>query len=146
MEDFTLDKNKNKIEFTMNAHVSNILIKCVCLVTKNKLAISQWKIIISSLEISSNLKYSVYKDKEGRFNDERELTSVINFPFLPNQNQPIFETNQYICNEQLKIGINQETSFYKVLTIMAKEINLINEDYKLVFTVKKHKIIKYENI
>jgi hypothetical protein len=121
IDTFTLDREKPKIEFTLNSKDSFLLIENIHLITQ-KNENGYWKNIVSSIEINVVLKYIVYVDLEGRFIDDR--TKEFSIPLMPelNQIQPIININRRITNETISIGWNPDKKFYTALIIELNEI------------------------
>jgi hypothetical protein len=139
IDTFTLDREKPKIEFTLNSKDSFLLIENIHLITQ-KNENGYWKNIVSSIEINVVLKYIVYVDLEGRFIDDR--TKEFSIPLMPelHQIQPIININRRITNETLSIGWNPDKKFYTALIIELNEIIKIDAEYSLQFKVEKFNI------
>jgi hypothetical protein len=132
---FTLNKYKPKIEFKLNSKESYLLIKSVCVTSKNDFD-NQWVNFISKVTLIAELKYIVYVDLQGRFIDDRTKEFPINlFPDL-HQVQPLIYLNKLIKNETLKIGWNPEVKFYQTLKLELQEIDELDDDYSLTFDVE----------
>jgi hypothetical protein len=140
MARFTLDRKNNQIELIMSSGESHLLIRRITLIIDDPFK-NHWATIIASIQLSSELKYMVNSDLEGRFLDERTLQSSIDLSINPNQIQPVFEVNHLIHNENFTLGNNPETKFYTRLTLDLKEISQIAAQYKLMLEVQKHKIL-----
>jgi len=84
MESFIFDRKKHQIEFE-----SYLIIKKTTLLKADN-SKNSWTSILSSIELSSELKHKVCSDYEGRFIEDRTLQSPIVISVAPHQIQPVF--------------------------------------------------------
>lgn len=140
MESFTLDSNNKVKEFEFNSKDSYLMIKSVSLLLEENNYIN-WTQLLPIIQLKAKLKYIVYKDNNDRFSDERRKQFPINLILDINQTEPIFNINQQIKNDILKIGWNDNERHYSAIKIELTESHEIKEDYSLQFTVEKYKIV-----
>jgi hypothetical protein len=140
MESFTLDRNNKIKEFEFNSKDSYLLIKSVSLFLEENNNIS-WIKLLPIIQLKAELKYIVYKDNNERFSDERMIQFPIYLLLDINQTHPIFNINQKIQNDILKIGLNTDDKDYSTLKIELTESHQIMQNYSLQFTVEKYKML-----
>ena len=140
MESFTLDRNNKIKEFEFNSKDSYLLIKSVSLFLEENNNIS-WIKLLPIIQLKAELKYIVYKDNNERFSDERMIQFPIHLLLDINQTHPIFNINQKIQNDILKIGLNTDDKDYSTLKIELTESHQIMQNYSLQFTVEKYKML-----
>ena len=139
MESFTLDRNNKIKEFEFNSKDSYLLIKSVSLFLEENNNIS-WIKLLPIIQLKAELKYIVYKDNNERFSDERMIQFPIYLLLDINQTHPIFNINQKIQNDILKIGLNTDDKDYSTLKIELTESHQIMQNYSLQLTVDKYKM------
>lgn len=132
MESFTLDRNNKIKEFGLNSKNSYLLIKSVSLLLEKNSNLS-WTQLIPTIQLKAELRYIVYKDNLDRFSDERMKQQPIHLIVDVNQTQPIFNINQQLRNDILKIGWNSDDKFYSTIKIELIEDYEITENYSLEF-------------
>jgi hypothetical protein len=138
METFILSKNKSTITFLLNGPDSSLLIRKITLRTsENNKNLSS---IISSLNLSYELKYVVFNDAEDRFIDERKQISPITISLDSCHTQAIFDLNLRINNEKFTVGINPNQKCYTTLKFELIEKESIEQEYELKFEVEPYHI------
>ena len=123
----------------MNSKDSTMLIKRVTCKLNYSLE-NDWTNIISSLQLTYDLKYFVYNDFLERFVDDRTSQSIIHFPIDVYQTQPVFALNYSINNESFLTGVNPESKYYNILKLELNETNPISEEYKLIFEIESYDV------
>ena len=134
-----LNKVNSALEFQLNSKDSSLLIQSVT-VTSSKNGVNQWTNFISKIKLIAELKYVVYTDPEGRYFDERKKQFPIHFLTDLRQVQPIFHLNEIIKNETFTLGINPERKFYRTLKLALQNVESLEEDYILEFSIEKFNI------
>jgi hypothetical protein len=138
METFILSKNKSTITFLLNGPDSSLLIRKITLQTsENNKNLSS---IISSLNLSYELKYVVFNDAEDRFIDERKQISPITISLDPCHTEAIFDLNLRINNEKFTVGNNPNQKCYTTLKLALIETSSIEQEYELKFEVEPYNI------
>lgn len=137
MDKIVLNCTNNSIEFKLNSVNSYILIKSVAFIVDEGV---KWEQLIPMILLRIKLTCFIYKDTKKRFIDERINQFYI--PIVPdiNQKHPIFNIDKLIKNENLKIGINENTKHFSTLKIDLIETNKINEKYSIHLIANKHLI------
>ena len=105
-----LNKENPTIAFNLTAEESHLLIKSVCITTRNDCS-DQWANFISKVKLSAELRYYAFIDSEGRLIDERKKQFPIHLLPDPYPAQPVFPLNKSIKNETFTVGINPEQKF-----------------------------------
>ncbi len=139
MEQIKLNKENPELEFKLNSEESYFLIKRVCITTEKNVE-NQWSNFISKVKLTSELRYVVFDDQQGRFIDERRKQFPIHLLTDPYQVQPVFQLNKLIKNEILTLGINPERKFYQTLKLELQDVENLDEDYSLEFNIEKFNI------
>jgi hypothetical protein len=140
MESFTLDSNNKVKEFEFNSKDSYLLIKSVSLLLEENNNIS-WMQLLPIIQLKAVVKYTVIKDANNRFSDERTNKFSLNLILDINQTQPVFNINYQIKNDSIKIGWNDTERHYSTIKIELIEIKEINVNYSIQFFVEKYKIV-----
>ena len=136
MDNFILNKDNPEIEFDLNSEESYILLKSVSVIT-NKSFITQSEDLITNFELTAELKYIVYEDPEGRFIDDIKKEFPIPFSVDLNQLQPFVNLNQLIKNETVIFGRYPKGKPYQKLKLKLNDIEGLNNDYTLQFSIEK---------
>jgi hypothetical protein len=139
LEQIKLNKENPELEFKLNSEESYFLIKRVCITTEKNVE-NQWSNFISKVKLTSELRYVVFDDQQGRFIDERRKQFPIHLLTDPYQVQPVFQLNKLIKNEILTLGINPERKFYQTLKLELQDVENLDEDYSLEFNIEKFNI------
>jgi hypothetical protein len=136
LEQIKLNKENPKIEFKLNSKDSYLLIQSVFITSQNNFE-NEWTNFISTVKLTAELRYIVFVDPEGRFMDDRKKQFPI--PFIPDlcQDQPVFHLNTLIKNEAFTLGINPERKFFQKLKLEIQDVENLDQDYTLEFTIEK---------
>lgn len=127
------------MEFQLNSEDSCLLIQSAY-VTSSKNIENQWRHFISKVKLIAGLKYVVFVDQEGRFIDERKEQFPIHLLTDLYQVQPVFQLNKLIQNQTFTLGVNPVRKFYNVLKLELRDVENLDENYTLEFTIEKFKI------
>ena len=127
------------MEFKLNSEDSYLLILSA-FVTSQKNFQNEWTNFISKVKLTTELRYVVFVDPEGRFIDERKKQFPLHF--LPDlyQIQPVFHLNTLIKNEAFNLGVNLERKFYQTLKLELHDVENLDENYTLEFNIEKFNI------
>lgn len=139
MEQIKLNKENPEITFKLNGEDSYLLIHSVCITSQNNFE-NEWTHFISTVNIIAELRYVVYDDPLGRHTDERKKQLPIHFHPDLHQIQPVFNLNSFIKNEPFSLGINKELMCYQTLKLALQNVEDLNEDYTIEFTIEKHNL------
>jgi hypothetical protein len=139
LEQIKLNKKNPKMEFKLNSEDSYLLILSA-FVTSQKNFQNEWTNFISKVKLTTELRYVVFVDPEGRFIDERKKQFPLHF--LPDlyQIQPVFHLNTLIKNEAFNLGVNLERKFYQTLKLELHDVENLDENYTLEFNIEKFNI------
>ena len=139
MEQIKLNKENPELEFKLNSEDSSLLIHSA-FVKSQKNFENEWTNFISRVKLTAELKYVVFDDQQGCFIDERKNQFPIHLLVDPYQVQPVFHLNTLIKNETFTVGINPERKFYRTLKLELQDVENLDENYTLEFSIEKFNI------
>ena len=142
MSTFSLDSINPTIEFHCNSIESYLHVDTITLINFSEIG-NEWMNIFPKLELTAELKYSVYEGSNIIYLDSRSI--FIPITINPAQSLPIFKINRTIQNESFTIGNNPEKKCYSTLKLELKETGNISEKYELQFEAKLHELVKAIN-
>lgn len=97
--------------------------------------------LLQMIQLKAEVKYTVFTEENNRFSDERTNQFPINLILNSNQTQPVFNINQQITNDNIKIGWNDTERHYSNIKIELIEIKEINANYSIQFFVEKYNVV-----
>lgn len=139
MGQIKLNKEISETEFKLNSADSYVLIHSVAVTSPNNIR-NEWTNFISQVKLTAEFKYVVFDDSQQRFIDKREIQYPIHLIVDPYQLQPIFQLDRLLKNETFNLGVNMNLKYYTKLKLKLQEVENLDSDYSLEFSIEKYKI------